>query len=125
MEKKKKAQRVIPDPTIPDVTVEIDGERFRLCFDFGALAIAKAKLRAAKVDVNILHSIDFSAADVDTIPALFFAASQKFQPDLSWEHARELVTLRTVDAIGVGLFSAYRAAMAEPAKNPQRAAGKS
>jgi hypothetical protein len=92
-----------------------------LCFDFGALATAKAKLREQGVEINILRMIDFTALDVDTLPALFFGAAQKHQPQLTWKRAQELVTINTAGSIAVGLFAAYRAAMLEPDKNPQKA----
>ena len=84
MAKKKQTRRTVPDPTMTPVYVDIDGEQFRLSFDFGALAIAKAKLREAGIELNVLRSLDFEALDADTLPAMFFAACQQYQPELTW-----------------------------------------
>lgn len=114
----------VPNPTIPDVTIEVDGRSFRLCFDFRALAIAKAKLKAAGIDFHVLRSIDFQQVDVDTLPALFFAAANKHQPDLGWEEAEGLVNIRTAIGILAGLATAYTGAMAPPDTNPPEATAK-
>jgi hypothetical protein len=116
---------IVSNPTQPDVAIEIDGEEFRLCFDFRALAIAKAKLKAAGVEVNLLRAIDFNSLDVDTLPALFFGAALRYQPELTWQRAVALVNMRTAVGIFTGLASAYASAMMEPGKNPQPAAAKS
>jgi hypothetical protein len=110
-----------PDPTVPEVSVEIDGSTYRLCFDFAALAVAKAKLREAHVEINVLGALNFNAIDVDTLPALFFAATQAYHPDLSWEQARGLVSLRTAPGIFSAVRAAYIAAMIPAAKNPPAA----
>jgi esterase/lipase superfamily enzyme len=116
MGKVKRATRrnVLPDPITALVFVDIDGEKFQLSFDFGALATAKAKLREAGIQLNVLRSLDFESLDADTLPAMFFAACQQFQPYLTWERARRLVNLRTGAAVIQGLVAAYVAAMAEP-----------
>jgi hypothetical protein len=114
------------DPSIPRVTVEIDGEPFDLCFDFRALAAAKEKLRELDppVEINILRSLDFHGLDVDTLPALLYAAAFRYQPDLSWERAQELVNLRTAGAVYAALAEAYMQALSVPvdAANPPQAA---
>lgn len=123
---KRRADAVpVPDPTIPDVSVEVDGERFRLCFDFRALAVAKARLRELGIEFNVLRSIDFMNIDVDTLPALFFAAAQRYQPKLTWQQAEKLVNMRTAIGIFGGLSSAYTASMLKPDKNPRKATSKS
>jgi hypothetical protein len=107
-----------PNPVIPEVSIELDGEVYKLCFDFQALAIAKAKLKEAGVEINVLRSINFADLDVDTLPAVFFAAASRCQPGLTWEQAQRTVNIRTAGSIAVGLFAAWKAAMAKPAKNP-------
>lgn len=125
--KKKQTKRaeIVPNPTIPDVAIEVDGRSFRLCFDFQALAIAKAKMKAVGVYVNILKALDFREVDVDTLPALFFAAALRFQPDLSWENANKLITMQTCTGIFGGLAVAYRMAMVGNTANPPGAAAAS
>jgi hypothetical protein len=110
------------NPIIPDVAIEIEDESYRLCFDFQALADAKGALKAQGVEINVLRSIDFSSLDVDTLPALFFAAARRYQPQLSWKRAQQIVNVRTASSIAVGLFAAWKGAMAKPSKNPTRAA---
>jgi len=109
------------DPTLPDGETEIAGEKFRLCFDFGALAEAKALLRKSGVELNVLRSLDFTALDVDTLPALFFAASHRFQPGLTWPRAQSLINMRTGARVVDDLAKAYIAAMSEPTQNPPTA----
>jgi hypothetical protein len=121
MSKSQKARK-IPSPVAPEVSVEADGESYRLCFDFGALAVAKQKLKQKGIELNLLRSIDFQGLDVDTLPALFFAAAQKHQPEVSFERAQEIVNLRTAGVIAIGLFTAWKAAMVMPGKNPRSAA---
>lgn len=113
-----KKQGLLPDPTIPDVSVEVDGSSYRLCFDFEALARAKAMLRKAGVEVNILRCLDFREVDVDTLPLLFFAAAHRFQPELSYAEAQRAVSLRTAEGILSGIFAAYTAAMSKDTANP-------
>jgi hypothetical protein len=120
----KRSKDSFVNPTIPDVSIQADGETYRLCFDFQALATAKAELKARGVEVNVLRSINFGALDVDTLPALFYASAMRYQPDLSWERAQAIVNIRTAGNISVGLYAAWRAAMVRPSQNPPRAARK-
>lgn len=122
MRKRKPAGLVMLDPTIPDVAVRIGDEEFHLCFDFAAMATAKARLRKSGVEINLLRAIDFRALDVDTLPALFFAAAQRYHPDLDWERAQQLVSIRDAEAIALALFAAYRAAMLEKPSDPHKTA---
>lgn len=109
----------IVDPMIPEVAIELGGVTLRLSFDFEALAIAKAKLKEQGVNVNILRSLDFGSLDVDSLPALLFAAAHRHQPHVSWARVRKMVTLKTAEAIVIALFEAYKAAMIETAEDPQ------
>jgi hypothetical protein len=116
--KKLNGPAAFPDPTLPETYVDIDGEKFRLCFDFASLAQAKRKLQEQGVEINILHSLNFYTLDVDTLAAIFYAAAHRFHPKLEWSRARDLTNLRTGAAIIEGLASAYAEAMVDPKKNP-------
>jgi hypothetical protein len=107
------------DPTLPETYVDIDGEKFRLCFDFAALAQAKRKLQEQGVEINILHSLNFYTLDVDTLAAIFYAAAHRFHPKMEWSKAQKLTNLRTGAAIIEGLAAAYAAAMTDPKRNPR------
>lgn len=113
---------VVANPTDPEIFIEIAGERFSLVFDFKALAAARSRLRQAGVVVNLLRCLDFENLDADTISPLFFAACLHNHPDLTWERARDLVTMKTAGGIANALALAYIASMREGEPNPPTAA---
>lgn len=117
MRNAKKADKPVPvqNPVIDTAVIEIDGERFELCFDFGAMARVKAELREHGIRMNLLRSLDLGELDVDTLPVLFFATARARHPDLTWERAQALVTVRTAAGLIDALVQAYKVAM-EPAK---------
>jgi hypothetical protein len=102
------------DPTLPKVELKLGNETFFLCFTFAAIAQAEAKLRALGMQINMLHALDLSSMDATRIVPLLYAALATHQPDLSFEDAAKLVTLKNLGSIFGGIARAYEASLAEP-----------
>lgn len=100
------------DPTMPTGEIEIDGTRYRMCFDFAALAQAEGELQAKGIPVNILASIKLNS--ISSVQTLFAASLRRYQPDLDWFDALKLVTWQTYAAIAPAVAYALSEAMAPP-----------
>lgn len=106
------------DPTMPDVTITLKGETYHLCFTYGALAIAERKLSDAGQRVNLLQAIDLNA---ERLPYAFYASLVTAHPDMTFEDASKLLTMKSYPEIYSGVIDAFTASMAEPedkAQNP-------
>jgi hypothetical protein len=111
---KKVAHNPAVDPTLPKVEIMLDGKSYFLCFTFGALALAEAKLRAAGTPANLLHALDLTSMDASKIVPLLYAAMITHQSDITPEKAANLVTMRNLGAIFSGITDAYIASLADP-----------
>ncbi len=102
------------DPTLPRVELKLGDKSYFLCFTFGALALAESKLRAAGVQMNLLHALDLSALDATRVPPLLFAALITHDPDVKYDDVAALVTFRSLPAIFEAISAAYAASLADP-----------
>ena len=114
----KKLNMKPPDPLLPYATAVINGKTYKVCLEIGALARAKADLRANGIKVNILFSLDFDDMDVDVIPAVFYASLREFHPEVTMEEAFALVTMKTITIIFKALAEAFQKAMAPEGEKP-------
>jgi hypothetical protein len=102
------------DPTLPKIPLKLGAETYYLCFTFGAIAIAQAKLREAGIKINLLHALDLSTLDAESVVPLLYAALITHAPDISLAEVEKLVTFRNLAAVYEGLAKAYLASLAEP-----------
>lgn len=107
MKKAKVAGNPAEDMTLPDASVEIHGQTYHLCFDYAALSSAKRDLRSQGVEINILAALVRQDVDIDTIPALFFAAARKAHPELKYQQVVDMCTLSTSVIMGGAILNAY------------------
>lgn len=97
------------DPTLPKVTAEVNGVKYSLCFDFGAICIAEEA-----TGLNLLRALDFQNLSAGTFRALLYAALLKAQPETTLESAGALINLKTAPLLMSALGKAYTDSQAEP-----------
>lgn len=118
----------------PSATLEIDGEKYQLVYDYNAIAEAEVETGNG---VNLLHGI--SALFLNTMSALqlralFYAALKPLQPyrpatektpasGVSLAMAGRLIRIDTIPAIMTALSEAWNLSMPEARHNPPDAAG--
>jgi hypothetical protein len=109
------------DPTLPKVPLKLGDETYYLCFAFGAIALAEAKLREQGIHVNLLHALDLLSMDAGRVVPLLYATLITYQPSITPEAVAKLVTMRNLGAIFEAIAKAYGESLAEPepdAKHP-------
>jgi hypothetical protein len=120
MGKVRKIAGTVADPTLPKTPVVIGGKTYNLCFDLGALAEAETAinaeiLRAGRTDiVNLLFALP--GQNLANTRIMFAAAVRKFQPEIDFESALELLTFESIYAVATALTAAWKAANPEPEK---------
>ena len=124
MSKKKVAGNPALDATLPYVVLELDGESYRLAFDYAALSVAERKLADIGVQVNMLDALDLRSIGAERLPIVLYASLVKAQPDMTFEDVKHLVTMRTYALIFEKVVEAFVASMKETPKdqkavNPQ------
>jgi len=105
------------DPTLPKIPLVLDGETYHLCFTFGALALAEAKLRAVGVQANLLKALDLSSLDASHFVPLLYAAMITERPDIKFDKVASLVTFSNLGDIFTAITLAYGESLAEPKKD--------
>jgi hypothetical protein len=129
------------DCTLPDVSIELDGTTYHLCFDYASLAIAERKLNDSLVlawrklndalplderkpfdqgtKVNMLASLDLTQMGAERLPSLFYAALVKGQPEITFAQASSLITMRTFADVFAKVAEAFVGSMSEPKAEEQ------
>jgi hypothetical protein len=102
------------DATLPDVSIELGGETYHLCFDYAALSVAERKLSNAGIKVNLLEALELQSIGAERLPIVFFASLIKAQPSITFEEVKALVTMKTFLPIFQAVVDAFVASMAEP-----------
>lgn len=104
------------DPVVEYVPLEIDGETYRLAWDFNAIAEAEQIINAGIPDpryqVNLLQGVArvlISAPTASQLRGLLYAAMRMAQPKITIEKAGALVRIDTTQDIVNGLARAYNA----------------
>lgn len=103
-------------PVVKFHTVELNGDLFRLAFDFNAIATAESI-----AGVNLLQVLDLQGMSALQYRAMFYAALIKAHPDMTLANAGALVTLATMGRITDAMMEAWRASIGledEPANPP-------
>lgn len=108
---RKSVANTAADPTIKFSEFAIDGEKFRACYDFNALAEAEEVAKC-----NLLHGMAgllVSTASATQLRGLLYAALRKAHPRMTIEQAGALIRIDTMPAIREALLIAYRDSMPE------------
>jgi hypothetical protein len=96
------------DPTLPDVSLVIDGRKYQLCFDLNALVLIQKK-----IGKNILIE-QVSLTEPETMRTVLWGALLRESPDLTEEQAGALVTTANWGATVKATLAALGASQAEP-----------
>jgi len=97
----------IQDPTLPDVTFELRGHAFRLCYDFQALAVYHQL-----TDVNpLIDGFDVSPLN---FAAVLVSGLLRHQPDTTLEEVQGWLTLQTGRELLPAVLKALNIALPEP-----------
>jgi len=108
------------DPTLPYEEIVIDGQTYKMCFDFRAMAKGDAKLRAAGVDSRLLWQMP--QLTLENLPIVFAASLVAFHPEISFEDAIALVDWDTIFELRDKVIEAWSAAFPKRGKqeNPPK-----
>ena len=108
------------DPTqldIANMPVEIDGKTYSLSFEFRDLAESERFFRQKGHRANLILALpDFG---LESVREVFACAAHKRHPELSWEAAQALVTMKSVYSIATIIQQVWNA---ESVKNAAQAA---
>lgn len=102
----------VDDPMLLTSTVDIKGKTYTLCFDTRALMKAEHDLREQGHDVNLQRSLPVLTLENTVI--VFAAAVRRFHPEITFEAAIDLVTMRYFMAVGNAVLEAWNKCLAEP-----------
>jgi hypothetical protein len=111
---KKTVSGTTDDPTIQFATLELDGEKFKLAYDFNAIALAESVAGCNLFD-GLQSLRDLNARQ---LRGLFYAALLKAQPAMTIDRAGAMVKLHTINPITDAIGTAYRLSMPKPSGNP-------
>lgn len=102
------------DPVIEFAALEIDGEQYKLAWDFNAIAEAE-KITGA----NLMHGIAvvmLNGMNAQQFRGLFYAALKLAHPKTTLESAGKLIRIDTMPDIRNALISAWNASLPEAKK---------
>jgi hypothetical protein len=119
-----KAKPSVVKAVQPSATLEIDGQKYELVWDYNQIAEAEIETGGG---VNLLHGV--AAFLLRTMSALqlrglFYAALKSRQPEITIQQTGALIRIDTMQAISKAINEAWGTAMPEPDPNPPGAAGK-
>lgn len=116
---KKKIANTVSDPTLPKTPITLDGTEYFLCFDLGALAEAEQAFLREGHNVNLLAALP--VLNLTNARVIFAASIRKFQPEISYEEAVAMVTLKNVFVIANTIYDAWNQSQPEPETLPTQA----
>lgn len=97
------------DPTLPKVSLTLNGREWHLCFDYAALALAERKLAEAGTPVNMLIAMDMRDLNITRLPFVLFAALLREHPEITFKEIGALVTMDSLPRIYIAIVDAYLA----------------
>lgn len=114
MAKRRKTAQTIADPTLKTTEIAIDGVKYTLCFDLGALAEAEMHFRRNGEKVNLLAA--FPEVSLSSVLTIFPCAVHKFHPGLGFKEAQAIIekSLPAIYAVGPFIMAAWSQSMPEP-----------
>ena len=111
------------DPIVEYVPLEIDGETYRLAYDFNAIAEAENLINVAIPDpryqVNLLQGIArvlLGAPTANQLLGLLYAALRMAHPKMTMAQVAALIRIDTTEDVVNGLVRAYNASCPEEKK---------
>jgi hypothetical protein len=109
-------------PEKPSVKLKLSGVDYELVYDFNA--IADAEEIVDRPLITGLRSRDISTPTVGLVRAMFFATARTSHPELTFEHAKSLITRKSLPEAWGKVLEAWALAQTEPEKesdeNPTR-----
>lgn len=117
MAAKKKAAAVEANPVRPFTEIEVNGEKYKMCFTYGALAEAETAMLRRGIDVNLnlcLPRLNFANTRI-----LFAASLLAYHPDIDPRESMNWVTAENNIFIVTSILKAFEA------NTPKRKSGKS
>jgi hypothetical protein len=117
MAKAKTVANTAEDPTVTYITVELSGKKYKLAYDFNALAIAE-QLSGQ----NLLEAISLNGITMLQLQGLFFGCLLKAQPKITLAEVAVLMNhLPSLPKIKQAIADTWIASM--PAPDPNEEAG--
>jgi hypothetical protein len=105
------------DPTLPKVGIKLGDTTYYLCYTFGAMALAEARLRKQGIECNLLKGCDVTSLDASTLSSLLYAGLLTHQPDITIEHVLGMITFHNMFFIPNRITEAYVASLALPSED--------
>lgn len=101
------------DPTLPAVTLKIDGVEYHPVFDFNAIALVEQQ-----TGINLLKSIvqDISAVH---LRALLWASLLREHPEMTIEQTGELITMYNLAEVHSAMIAAWFGSVASDSKDDE------
>ena len=97
------------DPTLPDVTLVIDGKTWHLVYNYDAIARAERALNAAAaaatpkgvpfVPINLLRGFNLEEASAEQLRGLLYAALMTAHPKVTLKEVSTLIRMDTLTDI--------------------------
>lgn len=104
-----------PKQVLPYTEVTLDGKIYKACFDYDALGRAETALIArGHHDANLLYRMPHPS--FDNVRVIFAVSLLAYQPELSFEDAKKLVTPKNIFVVTEALYSAWNQSMPEKEK---------
>jgi hypothetical protein len=105
----------------PSATLEIDGRKYELVYDYNAIAEAEA---ATGGGCNLLHGLVVPASmNAVQMRGVFFAALRTRHPEMSISEAGQLLRVDTIAEALRAIGESWALSMPEPKANPPKADG--
>ncbi len=106
------------DPTLPNVTLAIDGVDYALCYDHAAIADV-----GRLTGINMLTAVASNQPSFEGVIACFWAAAKKAKPEFTYEAAAALIDLSNVYGVLEAVRVAWGASIPDPKKADDGDAG--
>jgi hypothetical protein len=109
----------VVNPVLPFTEIEIGGTTYKMCFNYGSLATAEGKLRAAGRNVSLL----VSGPQITTFEhcrIVFACALAEFQPELTFDEAVGLCNFANCIDIYTAMQAAWTKSTPDPVPNPPK-----
>lgn len=95
------------DPTVQYIPITLGDTTYQLAFDLGSLADAEAAINKEGGNVNLLRALDFSNLTLSAVQVLFACSIRKAHPEITFNDAKALVTMKTLYPIADVLYRTW------------------
>jgi hypothetical protein len=114
MPKNKTVAGTADDPTVRYVTVTLNDEKYKLAYDFDAIAKAESL-----TGTNLLQAFSLQGMTATQLRGLFFACLMRAQPKMTLADVSKLLTLPNMATITRAIVDTWTASMPDPDPNEQ------